>query len=30
MGRVMKSVMEKVKGRADGSIVSSIVKKKLS
>ncbi|HHG75634.1 MAG TPA: GatB/YqeY domain-containing protein [Persephonella sp.] len=30
MGRVMKSVMEKVKGRADGSTVSSIVKKKLS
>jgi len=30
MGRVMKSVMEKIKGRADGSIVSSIVKKKLS
>lgn len=30
MGRVMKSVMERVKGRADGSTVSSIVKKKLS
>ena len=30
MGRVMKSVMEKIKGRADGSVVSSIVKKKLS
>ncbi|WP_457625403.1 GatB/YqeY domain-containing protein [Persephonella sp.] len=30
MGRVMKAVMEKVKGRADGSLVSSIVKKKLS
>ncbi len=30
MGKVMKTVMEKVKGRADGSTVSSIVKKKLS
>ncbi len=30
MGKVMKAVMEKVKGRADGSIVSSIVKSKLS
>ncbi len=30
MGKVMKSVMEKVKGRADGSIVSKIVKEKLS
>jgi len=30
MGRVMKAVMERVKGRADGSIVSGIVKKKLS
>jgi len=30
MGRVMKAVMEKVKGRADGSVVSGIVKKKLS
>ncbi|MBK3333218.1 GatB/YqeY domain-containing protein [Persephonella atlantica] len=30
MGKVMKAVMEKVKGRADGSTVSSIVKKKLS
>ncbi len=29
MGKVMKVVMEKVKGRADGSLVSSIVKKKL-
>ncbi|RUM58836.1 MAG: GatB/YqeY domain-containing protein [Persephonella sp.] len=30
MGKVMKSVMEKVKGRADGSLVSKIVKEKLS
>jgi uncharacterized protein YqeY len=30
MGRVMKAVMEKVKGRAEGSVVSSIVKEKLS
>lgn len=30
MGKVMKIVMEKVKGRADGSIVSKIVKEKLS
>lgn len=30
MGKVMKAVMEKVKGRADGSAVSAIVKKKLS
>ncbi|SNZ06252.1 hypothetical protein SAMN06265182_0614 [Persephonella hydrogeniphila] len=30
MGKVMKAVMEKVKGRADGSTVSGIVKKKLS
>ncbi|WP_457624523.1 GatB/YqeY domain-containing protein [Persephonella sp.] len=30
MGRVMKAVIEKVKGRADGSVVSGIVKKKLS
>lgn len=30
MGKVMKVVMEKVKGRADGSIVSKIVKQKLS
>ena len=30
MGKVMKSVMEKVKGRADGSLVSKIVRKKLS
>jgi len=30
MGRVMKSVMDNVKGRADGSVVSSLVKKKLS
>ncbi len=30
MGKVMKIVMEKVKGRAEGSVVSSIVKKKLS
>ena len=29
MGKVMKVVMEKVKGRADGSIVSKIVKAKL-
>ena len=29
MGKVMKAVMEKVKGRADGSIVSKIVKAKL-
>jgi len=30
MGKVMKIVMEKVKGRADGSVVSKIVKEKLS
>jgi len=30
MGKVMKVVMEKVKGRADGSLVSKIVKEKLS
>ncbi len=30
MGKVMKTVMEKVKGRAEGSIVSQIVKSKLS
>ena len=30
MGKVMKTVMAKVKGRADGSIVSRIVKEKLS
>jgi uncharacterized protein YqeY len=30
MGKVMKLVMEKVKGRADGSVVSKIVKEKLS
>lgn len=30
MGKVMKIVMEKVKGRADGSLVSKIVKEKLS
>ncbi len=30
MGRVMKTVMEKVKGRAEGSVVSKIVKQKLS
>ncbi|HIQ24651.1 MAG TPA: GatB/YqeY domain-containing protein [Persephonella sp.] len=30
MGKVMKMVMEKVKGRADGSLVSKIVKEKLS
>ena len=30
MGKVMKIVMEKVKGRADGSVVSKIVKGKLS
>ncbi len=30
MGKVMKVVMEKVKGRAEGSVVSSIVKQKLS
>ncbi|WP_457642999.1 GatB/YqeY domain-containing protein [Persephonella sp.] len=30
MGKVMKVVMEKVKGRADGSVVSAIVKEKLS
>ena len=30
MGKVMKVVMEKVKGRADGSTVSKIVKQKLS
>ncbi len=30
MGKVMKSVMEKVKGRADGSLVSKIVREKLS
>ena len=30
MGKVMKTVMEKVKGRAEGSIVSRIVKSRLS
>ncbi|WP_297454476.1 GatB/YqeY domain-containing protein [Persephonella sp.] len=30
MGRVMKAVLEKVKGRADGATVSAIVKNKLS
>jgi len=30
MGRVMKAVMSKVSGRADGSIVSQIVKNKLN
>ncbi|MEZ0323342.1 MAG: GatB/YqeY domain-containing protein [Hydrogenothermaceae bacterium] len=30
MGKVVKSVMEKVKGRAEGSVVSKIVKEKLS
>ncbi len=30
MGKVMKVIMEKVKGRADGSVVSKIVKEKLS
>ena len=30
MGKVMKVVMEKVKGRADGSIVSKIVREKLN
>ena len=30
MGKVMKAAMEKVKGRADGSVVSKIVKEKLS
>ncbi|WP_456402094.1 GatB/YqeY domain-containing protein [Persephonella sp.] len=30
MGKVMKSVLEKVKGQAEGSVVSAIVKKKLS
>ncbi len=30
MGKVMKIVMGKVKGRADGSVVSRIVKEKLS
>ena len=30
MGKVMKIVMERVKGRADGSVVSQIVKQKLS
>ena len=30
MGRVMKAVLEKVKGRADGATVSAIVKDKLS
>lgn len=30
MGRVMKSVMEKVKGRADGAKVSALVKKALT
>ena len=30
MGRVMKAVLDKVKGRADGATVSAIVKNKLS
>ncbi|RMA97023.1 GatB/YqeY domain-containing protein [Hydrogenothermus marinus] len=30
MGKVMQAVMPKVKGRADGSVVSKIVKEKLS
>ncbi|MCX7761019.1 MAG: GatB/YqeY domain-containing protein [Hydrogenothermaceae bacterium] len=30
MGKVVKSVMEKVKGRAEGSVISRIVKEKLS
>ncbi len=30
MGKVVKAVMEKVKGRAEGSVVSKIVKDKLS
>ncbi|WP_028949932.1 GatB/YqeY domain-containing protein [Sulfurihydrogenibium subterraneum] len=30
MGKVVKAVMEKVKGRAEGSVVSKIVKEKLS
>ncbi|GAB6073207.1 GatB/YqeY domain-containing protein [Venenivibrio stagnispumantis] len=30
MGKVIKAVMEKVKGRAEGSVVSSLVKEKLS
>lgn len=30
MGKVVKTVMEKVKGRAEGSIVSQLVKEKLS
>ncbi|MGB9766256.1 MAG: GatB/YqeY domain-containing protein [Sulfurihydrogenibium sp.] len=30
MGKVMKAVMDKVKGRAEGSVVSRIVKEKLS
>ena len=30
MGKVMKTVMEKVKGRAEGSIISRIVKSRLS
>ena len=30
MGKVMKAVLEKVKGRADGAAVSAIVKNKLS
>jgi len=30
MGKVIKAVMEKVRGRAEGSVVSSLVKEKLS
>ncbi len=30
MGKVVKAVMDKVKGRAEGSLISKIVKEKLS